>query len=250
MRTIKATSPPMRGKDVKRLQKALATNPFGRKFGYVNGFGPGPIDGEAGPKTLAACKRAKYCLGYARTTKVGGAKLLAYLEKRRLIGPAMRIRRAARILKYNRNMTPTKRLLKVADYWYAHRAQTRYSYPDHNMDRMKCPHFPGVAPWTDCSGMIRCMWQQLGWPDPAGAGYAVWGNSDSFIAQARAHGKLIPLGQEKAGDIACYVGGVGHAELVVRRGVVLTNGSEAGPYYKPIAQHSGKLYICRLAPFV
>jgi len=245
VRTIKASSPPMRGSDVKRLQQALANNPFGRKFGYDIGFGPGPIDGEAGPKTLAACKRAKYCLGYASPTKVGGAKLLAYLSKRKLISPAMRVRRAARILKYNRRMTPAKRLLRVADYWYAHRNETHYSYPDHNLERMKCPRFPGVAPWTDCSGMIRCMWSQLNrmqpgrWPDPAGNDYGVWGNSDSFIAQARKRGKLIPLGQEKLGDIACYVGGVGHAELVIRRGVVLTNGNEAGPYYPKIAQHSG-----------
>ena len=138
----------------------------------------------------------------------------------------------------------------VAGYWYSHRDQTRYSYPAHNLSRMRCPKMPGVAAWTDCSGMVRCMWQQLGWPDPARSNYAVWGNSDSFIANAKAHGRLIALGSERRGDIACYVGGVGHAELVTRRGRVLTNGSDAGPYYKGIAQHSGKLYICRLAPFV
>lgn len=93
------------------------------------------------------------------------------------------------------------------------------------------------------------MWWQLDrmqpgkWPDPARADYAVWGNSDSFILNARNFGRFVPLGQERVGDIACYVGGVGHAELVVARGRVLTNGSEAGPYYRPIAHHSGKVYI-------
>lgn len=146
--------------------------------------------------------------------------------------------------------TKTEQLLEAAGIWYSKRALTHYSYPDHNLERMNCPPLPGVAKWTDCSGMIRCIWKQLGWPDPAGMNYAIWGNSDAIIQRTRNYGKFIPLGSEKAGDIACYTGGVGHAELVVARGKVLTNGNEAGPYYRAIGQHAGRLYICRLAPFV
>jgi len=152
-------------------------------------------------------------------------------------------------------------LAYVEAYWYSHRNETRYSYPEHSALRMACQLMPGVAPWTDCSGMIRCMWWQLNeacerlgfkhiWPDPAGAGYGVWGNSESFIVQGKKNGKVVRLGAEQHGDIACYTGGVGHAELVTKRGTVLTNGNDAGPYYKGIAQHSGKLTIVRLAPFV
>lgn len=153
---------------------------------------------------------------------------------------------------YERTHKPTneQRLQYAIDVWYAKRDQTHYSYPHHNAQRMTCPPLPGVAPWTDCSGMIRCMWKQLGWPDPAGQGYAVWGNSDAFIMRARNYGKFIPRGSEKLGDIACYQDGkVGHAELVVSRGRVLTNGNEAGPYYRALGAHSGRLYVCRLAPF-
>ena len=145
--------------------------------------------------------------------------------------------------------TPTQKLLYAAGVWYSKRALTHYSYPAHNLQRMTCPPLPGVARWTDCSGMIRCIWQQLNWPDPAGAGYGVWGNSDSFIQQTRNRGKFVSPGSEKAGDIVCYTGGVGHAELVVARGKVLTNGNEAGPYYRGLGQHAGRMYICRLYPF-
>jgi hypothetical protein len=97
MRTIRKTSPPMRGADVRRLQQALAVNPFARALGQGGGFAPGPIDGIAGAKTIAAIKRAKHALGYPRPNESGGWLLLAYLEKRRKITPGMRKRREARI---------------------------------------------------------------------------------------------------------------------------------------------------------
>jgi hypothetical protein len=251
--------PNERGTKVRRMQKALANNSFARALGQGAGFAPGPIDGEMGPKTQAALRDARYAVGFASrkaTEAETDYELLAILEKRRQLSAKQRERRVRRIERYQSSVTDEQRLLEVADYWYVHRAASRYSYPTHNPDRMTCPEFPGVAPWTDCSGMVRCMWWQLNqmqpgrWPDPARADYAVWGNSDSFILNARNFGKFIPLGSAQTGDIACYVGGVGHAELVTKRGTVLTNGSEAGPYYRPIAQHSGRLYICRLAPFV
>jgi hypothetical protein len=143
-----------------------------------------------------------------------------------------------------------QKLQSAVNIWYAKRDQTHYSYPAHNMQRMQTPPLPGVATWTDCSGMIRCMWKQLGWPDPAGQNYAVWGSSESFIQRAYNYGKFITPGNERLGDIACYRGGVGHAELVVAKGQVLTNGNELGPYYRGLGLHSGKMYIVRLAPFV
>lgn len=138
----------------------------------------------------------------------------------------------------------------VSAYWYSHRDASHYSYPSHSAARMQVGAFPSVATWTDCSGMIRCQWHQLGWPDPAGAGYGIWGNSEGMLAHARAHGRLISRGSERMGDIVTYSGGVGHAELVVARGRVLTNGNEAGPYYRGIGQHSGTMHICRVAPFL
>jgi len=145
---------------------------------------------------------------------------------------------------------PQRLLLDAVGIWFAKRGQTHYSYPAHSALRMQCPPLPGVAQWTDCSGMIRCIWQQLGWPDPAATAYRDWGNSEGMLAHARARGKLIPLGNEKLGDIVTYSGGVGHAELVVARGKVFTNGNEAGPYYRAIGKHSGVMHICRLAPFL
>lgn len=148
-----------------------------------------------------------------------------------------------------REMAPAVALRYLIEFYYAHRAATRYSYPDHNGERMKVPRI-GVPPWTDCSGMIRCQWWQAGWPDPAGAAYAVSGNSESFIAQTRRVGAFVRPGQERLGDIVCFRGGVGHAQLVTKRGVCLSNGQDAGPLYVPAFAHSGEVFVCRLPPFV
>jgi hypothetical protein len=160
------------------------------------------------------------------------------------------VARLKKFLVTDSKVRAAERLKYAADIWYLKRAQTHYSYPWHNLLRMQCPSLPGVAPWTDCSGMIRCMWKQLGWPDPTGMGYSTWGNSDAIIQRTRNYGKFISPGNEQLGDIACYTGGVGHAELVISRGLVLTNGNDAGPYHRGLGQHSGSMYICRLFPFV
>lgn len=98
MWTIRRKTPPMRGTKVLRMQKALRMSSFAKVLGRPGeGFCPGPIDGEAGPKTLGAMKRAKFWLGYSRPNRSGGWLLLAYLEKRRKLTSGMRRRRVKRI---------------------------------------------------------------------------------------------------------------------------------------------------------
>lgn len=57
-RILRLTTPYTSGPDVKAAQRLLATNVFGEDFG------PGDIDGEFGPVSAGASKRAKLALGY------------------------------------------------------------------------------------------------------------------------------------------------------------------------------------------
>jgi CHAP domain-containing protein len=67
MRVLHLTTPLIAGADVQRAQTLLCWN------GYAN-FGAGmPVDGRFGPMTAAACKRAKFWLGYpAAAVQQGG----------------------------------------------------------------------------------------------------------------------------------------------------------------------------------
>lgn len=116
MRTIREKTPPMQGADVRALQVALARNPLGAAFDRV-GFDPGPVDGIAGPKTLAAIEQAKYALGYKTADRKGGALLLAFLERRRRITPAMRKRRVARIERHDETMARKPKVVRPKWSW-------------------------------------------------------------------------------------------------------------------------------------
>jgi len=80
----------MKGKDVKELQRLLAgSNKFGKNFH------PGKIDGDYGPYSAAATRRAKYALGYpsrALNTSAGRT-LYRYLSGSKAL-PATYIARA------------------------------------------------------------------------------------------------------------------------------------------------------------
>ena len=69
-RTLHLTNPLLKGPDVEALQTLLAP------------YHPGEVDGEFGPATAAAVKRAKWTLGYADGHCDGSAGdlLLGYLH--------------------------------------------------------------------------------------------------------------------------------------------------------------------------
>jgi lysozyme family protein len=74
-RVLQLTNPRMVGDEVKIAQKLLTNNTYGD-------FRPGGVDGEYGPLTAAAVRRAKWALGYpSKLINTGfGPKLKMYLE--------------------------------------------------------------------------------------------------------------------------------------------------------------------------
>ena len=78
-RTFRLTSPNMKGDDVKSLQKHLAgNNVIGRNFH------PGKADGEFGPYSAAAVKRAKWDLGFPKrnVNRIAGSTFQKLLDGR------------------------------------------------------------------------------------------------------------------------------------------------------------------------
>jgi hypothetical protein len=83
----------MKGNDVRALQFALQTNVFGQI--YLQGH----PDGEYGPETMRAVKRAKYWLGYAERAIDGraGPLLVPVLTGKRKLRKDQLARRKARL---------------------------------------------------------------------------------------------------------------------------------------------------------
>jgi peptidoglycan hydrolase-like protein with peptidoglycan-binding domain len=94
MKTYKTTSPPMRGDEVKSIQRRLSgVNKF------KENYQPGKIDGVFGQTTAAAAQRAKHWLGYPpeKMQRTYGTTLDAYLTDKIKLPEAYQKRRAARI---------------------------------------------------------------------------------------------------------------------------------------------------------
>jgi hypothetical protein len=88
MQLLYVTHPLMHGLSVKKVQNLL----------HLNGFQPGPTDGQFGPRTATACTVAKRKLGYrlADCQPTAGDALVGYLAGTKKRTPAMQARAAKR----------------------------------------------------------------------------------------------------------------------------------------------------------
>ena len=72
MRLLEIRKPLMTGSDVRHLQRLLR----------AAGMKPGPLDGEFGPRTAAACNHYKWRIGYAPGSCHGQINLFENLVKK------------------------------------------------------------------------------------------------------------------------------------------------------------------------
>lgn len=86
MKTLKLTSPYMRGPEVERMQRAM------QRHGWLKGA----ADGVYGPLSAQSAYRSKYWLGYLKLDQTAGDVLLGYLDGSRPSTPAMKVRASAR----------------------------------------------------------------------------------------------------------------------------------------------------------
>jgi hypothetical protein len=165
-------------------------------------------------------------------------------------GPTLR--RIERWFPNDAKAIATGKLLEVCRFSEANRWRTGYSYPAHIAQRMdgisRNIRPPQIPPWMDCSSWVLWVFWVCGFPSPCGT-YA-WGSSWTMLDHAKnGHAKRIYKGFEKAGDLVIYDSGVGHVEICVGRGRVMTNGSDSGPETRTLGAHSGNMTIYRFSPF-
>lgn len=207
----------MTGADVFALQRALraadcrkrkAAHHFGlrcrrnvKKFQKLQGL---RVDGQVGDKTLA--RLAKYYDGY-------GIWL---------------IRKEARIVRAAAATDKVQQSVKTAYFLLAHRDETFYTQDAYL--RMRCItdriRPPRVPRWFDCSS--ACTWYRwvAGLPDPNGRGYDGYGFTGTMLE----HGERVS--SPRPGDMTFYRG-PDHVVIEVGSGMVISNGSSAGPYHLP-----------------
>jgi hypothetical protein len=188
MRILKLTSPYMRGDDVKKAQKNLSS---------VNAW-VGKIDGIFGPTTAAACKQAKWMLGYPekQCTQTYGQALDDYLTGKKKPNALMRRRAEAR---RGSHKPMRERALAESVKWIG----TKESPP--NSNKVKFSDWYGLrGPW--CAMFVTWCYTQAGSKvfDPK---KARWAYCPFMVNDARAQRNglvVVPVDKVEPGDIAMF----------------------------------------------
>ena len=214
-RTLHLTNPFMTGADVEELQRLLAS------------YHPGATDGQYGPATAAAVKRAKWALGYPDAVCDGSAdgRLVAYLE-----GLPLPVdydaRRKARQHDAAKSRTVREQIVANAIWGIAHEADIHYQQQRpidglHNARQLPLQ--------TDCSGYATLCYSWAGAPDPNGLGYSGQGYTGTLLQ----HMTRIPLAAVQAGDLVVWGDAPGHHVAIVLQGgadpLLCSHGQERGP---------------------
>lgn len=210
-RTLHLTSPMQTGPDVKALQQLLAP------------YQPGLVDGQFGPQTAAAVKRAKWALGYpsASCNGTAAATLIGYLEGAQV--PAAYATRAQ-----DRKQTSTVRQAIVghARWGISNEPQIHYA----EIRPIPALRQPRTLPLTtDCSGFATLCYAWAGAPDPNGLDYDGQGYTGTLLQ----HMKPVAASTVQPGDLVVYGPPPGHhVSIVLEPGpdpLLCSHGAEQGP---------------------
>lgn len=215
VRRLHVAHPLQKGPDVEALQRLLAP------------FQPGPVDGEYGPLTAAAVKRAKWALGYPDVQCNGSAapKLVDYLEGTPL-PPAYAARAKERRRAAGDALALREAIVEHARWGIAHEPQIHYA----EVRPIDALHEPRRLPLaTDCSGFVTLCYAWAGAPDPNGLGYSGQGWTGTLLA----HLKRVAPDAARPGDLVVFGPPPGnHVALVLEPGrdpLLCSHGQERGP---------------------
>lgn len=134
----------------------------------------------------------------------------------------------------NEQMHPTvrHRVLNAAWEGYLKRDQIHYTEGPLRMSGVrKKILLPNVPPDEDCSSFATWCYWVAGAPDPNGFDYNGYGNTGSQYPR----GKHVTFAQARMADIFFYGWSNGepeHEAIYAGNGMVISNGSEGGPYYE------------------
>lgn len=147
MRTLRLTSPAMRGPEVKMAQQQLARHGF---------LSPKSVDGVFGPVTANAAKRAKWALGYAAAdlTPIYGGLLHSYLTGKRAQSKAMRNRALNRSRRRPKIQSVGAKAADRMVRWYLLRYKEVPAASNRVPELSRLAKQVGLSTW----------YQQMGWP--------------------------------------------------------------------------------------
>jgi putative peptidoglycan binding protein len=138
------------------------------------------------------------------------------------------IRKEAKQVRARAATDKVNQSVKTAYFLLAHRNETFYTQDPYLRmraitDKIRPPRVPR---WFDCSS--ACTWFRwvAGLPDPNGRGYDGYGYTGTMLE----HGERVSKPQP--GDMTFYRG-PDHVVIEVGSGMVISNGSSAGPYHLP-----------------
>ena len=215
-RTLHLTNPLLTGPDVTALQKVLEP------------YHPGEVDGEFGPMTAAAVKRAKWALGYpdAHCDGSAGALLIGYLEGQPLPSDFV-ARAAARKHDAAKALTLRDQIVANARWGIANEPQIHYE----QLRPMDGLHEARRLPLhTDCSAFSTLCYAWAGAPDPNGLDYNGLGYTGTMLQ----HMQRIPAAAVQPGDLVVWGPAPGHHVAVVLEigadPLLCSHGQERGPF--------------------
>lgn len=188
---LSLTSPHTKGKKVEEAQTLLAHNAYGR-------FLTAPADGDYGPLTAAATRRAKYWLGYANGSIDGnfGSTIHDILANKRKLPKRYALRRAMR----KRAAAAAAAKKTVGEKMLA-KAKGEIGTKEHPAGSNVVKYsiwYKMNGPW--CA--MFCSWLA----DQVGAGSKLHeAYVPTIVADARAgRGSLYVVHEPRPGDLVCY----------------------------------------------
>jgi len=220
--TYHLANPYQQANGVRELQTALVANHF-----YY-----GPVDGIFGTGTAAACKRAKYRLGYpiAAVQQTGGQMLLDFLTGQEHLPAAYMARRKSRGYGISAEDKVRAEIVNWLEWGVTHNRDIHYTQDVRRDDGLNKP--AGTLPiYTDCSGFVTFVYKWSGAPDPNGFGYKRLGYTGTMLQ----HGLTVPLYQAELGDLVVWGWYPGHHVAAIcdlsnkDNPLLIGNGSESGP---------------------
>ena len=221
MRTLYLTNPPLKGDDVKRVQRLLAKGNV-----WKRNFHPGKADGNYGEQTAKSVRDAKYFLGYPKKkiSKQAGKRFVQYLTGTKRL-PAY-----YRYLKKRRRRGGNIRDAIVREAMWGINHEPSIHYRQSRPIPLKQWKAHKLPLYTDCSGSITGIFYSVGAPDPNGLNY----NGQGYTGTMLNHLKRIPRSQLRRGDLVVFGPGTGHHVCLVIKGgadpVLFSHGQERGPF--------------------
>jgi lysozyme family protein len=227
-RTLQLTNPYMTGPDVEEAQRLLAKNPYGN-------FLPGDVDGEYGPLTADATKRAKIALGYPpdQADRAFGALIRAYLDGSKPL-PKEYAKARAKLLAAGPVADEDairKAIVDWALWGVKNTAQIAYSQGSTRMSALSTAGSLPLA--TDCSAFSTLCYAWAKAPNPNFDGpynAAAGGYTGTMLG----HLKRIPRAAAKPGDLVVWTppSDGSHVCVLVSTGSdpwLVSHGSDKGP---------------------